>query len=153
MKAQLEVFSREGDSYASSYAKASDDKKAMESERENESKKGSDLVVKTRFGRYHEIYVQPINLDKERNVKIPKEALGELKPNLWIALVLMMKDMEPAIDLIPSEVFKNPDNYIFIDNDQGERFKSLSNWEIKVFTQAIPVLGKYALANMVSELV
>ncbi len=142
LKAELEVLSRDRDSTS----------RAMEPESESEPKKGSDLVVKTRFGRYHEIFVQPINLDKERNVKIPKEVLGELKSNLWVALILMMKDMEPAIDLIPPKVLENPDNYIFFDNDQDERFKHLSNWEIKVFTKAIPELSKYSSSNMLSKL-
>jgi len=76
-----------------------------------------------------------------------------------------MKDIEPVLYLIthyfslffigirecfafPSTQLAKPDNYIFIDNDQGERFKHLSNWEIKVFTKAIPELSKFALSNM-----
>ena len=51
----------------------------------------------------------------------------------------------------PSKIFENP-NQIFIDNEQGERFKHLSNWEIKVFTKGIPELSKFALENIVKEL-
>jgi hypothetical protein len=72
--------------------------------------------------------------------------LGKPNENLWIALVLLLMDMEPVLYLIthffmeflavfvnakafPSKVFSEPDDYIFIDNEQGERFKHLSNWE------------------------
>lgn len=101
--------------------------------------------IRVKFDYYHEIFIQPINLDKERSVKIPKDKLDELKSNLWIASVLIMKNMEPVIDLVPSEVFRNPDSFIFIDNEQGERFKSLSNWEIPVFAKSIPELGNMRL--------
>lgn len=107
MKARLEVFASESGS------------------------RGVDFIVKNQSGKYHELYLQPINLEKDRSVKILKEELGDLNDNLWIALVLFMKEMEPVLHLIPSKVLVSPDNYIFIDNDQGDRFKHLSNWEIR----------------------
>lgn len=129
MKARLDVFVNESES------------------------RGVDFIIKTPLGNYHELYLQPINLEKDRNVKISKEDLGKLKPNLWIALVLFMKELEPVLHLIPSEMLAKSDNYIFIDNEQGERFRHLSNWEIKVFTKAIPELSKYSLTNMLSKLI
>ena len=129
MKARLDVFANESES------------------------RGVDFIIKTSSGNYHELYLQPINLEKDRNVKIPKEDLGELKPNLWIALVLFLKDLEPVLHLIPSEMLAKSDNYIFIDNEQGERFSHLSNWEIKVFTKAFPELSKYSLTNMLPKLI
>ncbi len=112
-----------------------------------------DLIVRTSTGKQYELYFQPIDLEKERSVKILKEELGDPKVNLWIALVLLIKDMEPVLHLIPSKVLSEPDNYIFFDNEQGERFKHLSNWEIKVFVKAIPALSKYSFANMLTQLV
>ncbi len=53
---------------------------------------------------------------------------------------------------VPSKILTKPDDYIFIENDQSDRFKHLSNWEIKVFTKAIPQLSKYAFANMIKEI-
>ena len=121
---------------------------------QNESgREGVDFIIKTNAGNYHELYLQPVNLESDRSAKIPKDELGEPKDNLWIALVLLMKDMEPVLYLIPSKVLLEPDDYIFIDNEQGERFKHLSNWEIKVFTKAIPELSKYSFANMLPQLV
>ncbi len=63
-----------------------------------------------------------------------------------MALVLFMKDIEPAIYLIPVKVWETPDQ-IFIDNDQGERLKHMSNWEIKIFTRGIQELSKYAFGR------
>lgn len=118
---------------------------------ESESR-GVDFIVKTPSGKYHELFLQPINLDFARSVKIPKSDLGELKENLWIALVFVMKEIEPVLHLIPSKILENPDNYIFFDHEQDERFRHLSNWEIKVFQKSIGELSKYSLTNMVSKL-
>ena len=76
MKARLEVFQNESGS------------------------EGVDFIVKTGSGNYHELYLQPINLETERSVKISKEILGKPKDNLWVALVLFMKEMEPVLYLI-----------------------------------------------------
>ncbi|VAW12602.1 hypothetical protein MNBD_BACTEROID01-1257 [hydrothermal vent metagenome] len=120
---------------------------------QNESaNKGIEFIIKNKFGNYHEIYLQPINLEKDRSVKIPKQDLGEPNDKLWIALVLLMKETEPVLYLIPSITLTKPDNYIFIENEQGEHFSYLSNWEIKVFTKAIPELSKYEFANMKQKL-
>lgn len=111
--------------------------------------RGVDLIVKTKGGNYHEVLLQVLNLETtERGVKIPKSEWDyELVENRWIALVLFMKEMEPKAYLIPSNVFKGPDEYIFFDNEQGERMKHLSNWEIKVFAKGIEELSEFALAN------
>ena len=120
---------------------------------QNESgRDGIDFIIKTNTGKYHELYLQTVNLEKDRSVKISKTILGEPKDNLWIALVLFMKEMEPVLYLIPSKQLAKPDDYIFIDNEQGERFKHLSNWEIKVFVKGIPKLSKFALDNIVKQL-
>ncbi|MCB9365513.1 MAG: hypothetical protein H6587_13150, partial [Flavobacteriales bacterium] len=50
---------------------------------QNESgREGVDFIVKTKSGNYHELYLQPINLEIERSVKITKTVLGEPKDNL-----------------------------------------------------------------------
>lgn len=120
---------------------------------QNESNIGMvDFIIKNKFGSYQEVSLQVLNLEAERSVKIPKSELGFILPgNLWIALVLFMKEMEPAVYLIPSKVFENP-NEIFVNNEQIERFRHLSNWEIKVFTRAIPELSKYSFSAMVTKL-
>ncbi|WP_198675411.1 hypothetical protein [Pleomorphovibrio marinus] len=49
MKARLEVFANESEI------------------------RGVDFIIKTPYGKYHELYLQAVNLERERNVKIPKE--------------------------------------------------------------------------------
>ena len=94
-------------------------------EREN-GREGVDFLVKSSNTKHSEVFLQPMDLIAQQSSKVPKEKLGEPKENLWIALVLFMKEVEPAVYLIPSKVFETPDQ-IFIDNDQGERDKHLSN--------------------------
>lgn len=95
-------------------------------------REGVDFIIKTKTGNYHELFLQPINLETERSVKISKSVLGEPKDNLWVALVLFMKEMEPVLYLIPSNQLAEPDDYIFINNEKGERFSHLNNWETLV---------------------
>lgn len=139
--------------YASHYVKLDLMKARLEFFSNDSGTKGVDLIIKTKQGSYHEISIQALNLEgSERSIKIPKSNWDyELRDNLWVALVLFMKDMEPAFYLIPSIIWENP-NQIFIDNDQGERHKHLSNWEIKLFTKAIQELRKYGFHDMVQEL-
>ena len=104
-----------------------------------------DFVIKAKSGNYHKLSLKPLNLEQERSIKISKKDWNyELKDNLWVALVLFMKDMEPHLYLIPSKIFEHP-NQIFIDNEQGKRFKHLSNWELISRTQL-------RIINIVSKL-
>ena len=110
------------------------------------SREGVDYIIGT-----NEIYLQSIDLDSERSVKISKNELDELKSNLFVALVLIIDNEPKAIYFIPSTQLAKPDDYIFIDNEVSV-FPSLSNWEIKVFTNAVPELNKYALENVIDKL-
>ena len=128
--------------------------KAKQEVFQNESgREGVDFIVKTKSGNYHELYLQTLELDKQRSIKIPKQQLGELKDNLWIVLILFMKEEELGSFLIPSKIFTTPDDYIFKDNPQSEMFVHLSNWEIKVFTNGMDELNKYRLVNQVQNLI
>ena len=138
--------------YATHFTKLELMKARLEVFQNESGREGVDFIIKTEAGNYHELYLQSINLEKDLSVKIPKEVLGEPKDNLWVALVLFMKKMDPVLYLIPSKQLAQPDGYIFIDNEQGARFKHLSNWEIKVFVKGIPELSKFALDNIVGQL-
>ncbi|WP_438712041.1 hypothetical protein ACSTS3_06145 [Aquimarina muelleri] len=85
----------------------------------------------------------------ERSIKIPKQDLGELSDNLLIGLVLLIDSEAKVLYLIPSTVFLNP-NSIFKSNDVMLEY--LSNWEISLFSKAIPELSKFALENMIDML-
>ena len=120
----------------------------------NQSGSEALFTVKTSTGKTHDIYLQTINLNRVRSIKIPKLDLGEPRDNLWVALVLQLKDMDQMIYLIPSKILATPDNYIFIDNDMGqERFEHLSNWEIKVFKRGMEKLSEYAFDYQIKHFV
>lgn len=131
MKARLDIFENEGGS------------------------RGVDFIIKSKSGKYYEISLQTLNLETvDRSIKIPQiEWDYKLPDNLLIALVLFIKKMEPAVFLIPCKVLEEPDERMFFNNEQDERFKYLSNWEIKIFTNGIKELSeKYALVNTIRKL-
>ena len=65
--------------------------KAKQEVFQNESgREGVDFIVKIKSGNKHELYLQILELDKQRSIKIPKQQLGELKDNLWIVLILFI---------------------------------------------------------------
>lgn len=100
----------------------------------------------------NQLYLQSIDLDTtQRSIKISKRDLGELKENLFIALVLII-DKEPKVTyLIPTKQLSQSNSSIFIENEVS-LMPSLSNWELKVSSNTIPELAKYALENMVNKL-
>ncbi|WP_203458903.1 hypothetical protein [Lacinutrix sp. WUR7] len=116
----------------------------------NESgREAVDFVIESKSGKQYQLLFKSIDFGIERSIKIPKQDLGELKENLLIGLVLLIESEAKVLYLIPSTVFLNP-NSIFISNDV--MLAHLSNWEISVFTNAIPELSKYALEYMIDKL-
>jgi len=100
----------------------------------------------------NQLYLQSIDLDTtQRSIKITKQDLGELKDNLFIALVLIIDKEPKVVYLIPSKHLSQSDSNIFINNEVS-LIPSLSNWEIKVSSNTIPELAKYALENMIDKL-
>jgi hypothetical protein len=112
-----------------------------------DGRKGVDFLIGE-----NQLYLQSIDLDtSQRSIKIKKQDLGELKDNLFVALVLII-DKEPKVFyLIPSKDLLQADSNIFIENNVS-LMPSLSNWEIKVSSNSIPELAKYALENMINKL-
>ena len=100
----------------------------------------------------HQLHLQSIDLDtSQRSIKIAKQDLGELKDNLFIALVLIIDKEPKVVYLIPSKDLSQSDSNIFIENEVS-LMPSLSNWEIKVSSNTIPELVKYSLENIVEKL-
>ena len=100
----------------------------------------------------NQIYLQSIDLDTvQLNIKISKQELGELKENLFIALVLIMEKQPRVVYLIPSKRLLESNSNFFINNEVS-LMPSLSNWEIKISSKVIPELEKYALKNIVDKL-
>ena len=100
----------------------------------------------------NQLYLNSIDLDTtQRSIKIKKQDLGELKDNLFVALVLII-DKEPQVFyLILSKDLLQSNSNVFIENNVS-LMPNLSNWEIKVSSNTIPELAKYALENMISKL-
>jgi hypothetical protein len=122
-------------------------KNGLKLENTTNGREGVDFLIG-----YNQLYLQTIDLDTlQRSIKIKKQDLGELKENLFIALVLII-DKEPKIFyLIPSKDLLQANSNIFIENNVS-LMPSLSNWEIKVSSNSIPELAKYALENMIDKL-
>jgi len=99
-----------------------------------------------------QLYLQSIDLDTtQRSIKITKQDLGELRDNLFIAMVLIIDKEPKVVYLIPSKHLLQSNNKIFIENEV-RLMPSLSNWEIKVSSNTIPELAKYSLENMFDKL-
>jgi hypothetical protein len=100
----------------------------------------------------HHIYLQPLDLDTvKQSIKIPKQDLGELKDNLFIALVLIIEQQPRVVYLIPSTQLEDSSNNFFVNNEVS-LMPSLSNWEIKMSSKSIEALEKYALKYMINKL-
>ena len=120
--------------------------------RNKSGREGIDFIIKTDNGNTHELYLQTINVEKEQNVSILKSALGEPKDNLWVALVLLMGDIE-RLYLIPSNQLAKPDDYIFIGSTQGERLSHFSSWKIKVFEKGMDKLNEYLFIHQTENII
>jgi hypothetical protein len=100
----------------------------------------------------NQLYLQSIDLDTtQRSIKIAKQDLGELNDKLFIALAVIIDKEPKVVYLIPSKVLSLSDNNFFKEN-KVSLMPSLSNWEIKVSSNTIPELVKYALENMIDKL-
>lgn len=108
-----------------------------------------DFIITTNNDKSYRLFFKSINADTEQSIKIAKQDLEELDENLFIGLALLFEGETKVLYLIPSTVFLNP-NSIFKNNNV--MLPHLSNWEIRVFTNAIPELSKYALENLIDKL-
>ncbi len=70
---------------------------------------------------------------------------------MFVALVLIIDKEPKVVYLIPSKDLSQSDSMVFIENEVS-LIPSLSNWEIKVSSNTIPELAKYALENMIDKL-
>ncbi|APG64480.1 hypothetical protein LPB136_03480 [Tenacibaculum todarodis] len=100
----------------------------------------------------NQLYLKSIDLDTtQRSIKIAKQDLGELRDKLFVALILIIDKEPKVVYLIPSKNLSQSDSNIFIENNVS-LMPSLSNWEIKVSSNTIQELIKYALENMTDKL-
>lgn len=107
---------------------------------------GLDYLITATTGKINKFHLRSINLDSERSIKIQKNDFGEITSNRFLGLVLVIENKPRAFYLIPAERLSKPDNRVFFENDIS-LMPHLSNWEIKIFTSAIPELAKYEISN------
>ncbi len=113
----------------------------------SDGREGVDFIIGNK-----QLFLQSIDLDtSQRSIKISKQDLGELGDNLFIALILIIDKEPKVVYLIPSKDLWQSDSNIFIENEVS-LMPSLSNWEIKISTNTISELAKYALENMIDKL-
>jgi hypothetical protein len=118
----------------------------------NESgREGIDFMLKTERGNTHHLYLVTINIKERQSLSILKSAIGKPNEQLWVALVLLMDDIN-ALYLIPSLQLENPDNYIFLESTFGDRLSHMSSWIIKIFPKGMYRLNEYRLANQTKNL-
>jgi len=120
-------------------------KAQIEVSQKESGREAVDFIITTNKGDSYQLFFKSIDAVAEKSIKISKQDLGELNENILIGLVLLIESEAKVLYLIPSTVFINP-NSIFKSNDV--MLAHLSNWEISVFTNAIPELSKYALENV-----
>lgn len=118
---------------------------------ENETgSKAYDFVVKNEKDQYVDVLLKTVYIEKTNYAYIPKYYWNkELRQDLYVALVLFMDDHEPVFYLIPSVVWKEP-NDLFIDNPGYSRKKP--EWGINVTVKTIPILAeKYWFDKVLSK--
>ncbi|WP_350291886.1 hypothetical protein [uncultured Croceitalea sp.] len=113
-------------------------------------RKGIDFLVKSPNDKVSEVFLQPMDLIAQQSAKVPKEQLGEPREDLWVALIGFIPEKEPLIFLIPSKTLANPDDFVFFEYDVSPH-TYLSNWEIKVFTNGMKILGEYIFHNQIDN--
>lgn len=107
---------------------------------------GLDYLITAPTGVVSSLQVRAIHVEEQRAIKILKFEFGEVSAQRFIGLVSIISGTPRALYLIPSEILNTPDNFIFFDNEVA-MMPHLSNWEINVFTAAIPELAKYEISN------
>lgn len=113
-------------------------------------REGVNFLVKSESGKQSEIFLQPMDLIAQQSSKVPKEQLGEPREDFWVALIGFIPKKEPLIFLIPSKTLAKPDDFVFFEHDVSPH-TYLSNWEIKVFTNGMKVLGEYIFHNQITN--
>lgn len=137
-------------SQAESVLKAEMTNAGLEITTKENGREGVDFLIKSSNGKQSEVYLQAADLIAMQSVKIPKEKLGEPQEDLWVALIGFIPNAEPLIFLIPSKTLVKSDEFVFFEHDVSPH-TYLSNWEIKVFTNGMKVLGEYVFYNQIEN--
>ena len=110
--------------------------------------RGIDCVVRLDNGPYYEIQVK--SLRKPGYVFTPKSKTP-LAPDRLIVFAYMLDGEEPALYLIPSLAWRQP-NALLKDRDYGPGKKSEPEWGLNVSSKTMPALEEYNFDRVIHSL-
>jgi len=109
--------------------------------------RGIDFVVRYEKGPFISIQVKSI---REKGYVFMQKDKFELSPNLYLALAILTEGAEPALYLVPSEAWRNPDALLVDRNYVGK--KSKPEWGLNLSKKNMGMLGMYSFTKMIPRL-
>ncbi len=109
--------------------------------------RGVDLVVRNESGDHYDVKVRA---SRDHKYVFLRQSVFPLRPQMYAALALFLDRQEPELYLIPSFVWKEP-NELFVDKDY-EGWKSQPEWGIRLSQKNMPRLRQYAFSTVVKDL-
>lgn len=108
--------------------------------------KGIDFIARVSSQKHIDIQVKTIRTAKTSYVFIPKEkewATENLRPTLYLALVLLENYQMPKLYLIPSTAWLANTSPILKDRNYGEDKKSKPEWGINISEKNLKLLEEF----------
>ncbi len=109
--------------------------------------RGIDLVVRNESGDHYDVKVRA---SRDHKYVFLRQSDFRLVPQMYAALALFLDRQEPELYLIPSFVWKEP-NELFVDKDY-EGWKSGPEWGIRLSQKNMPHLRQYVFSTVVKDL-
>ncbi len=110
---------------------------------------GIDFVVRKGEGRYFEVQVKSVRMDRSRYIFFPKSKFP-LRDALLAAVVLLYPGREPQLYLVPATAWLEP-NALLVDREY-EGLKSAPEWGLNLSEKNGPLLAGYAFGTVVEQL-
>jgi len=109
--------------------------------------KGIDFVIRIRGSQYYDVQVKSVR--QLNYIFLTKDTFLPSK-NLLVAIVLFTDEEPPALSLIPSIVWLEP-NALFVGRDYIGK-KSKPEWGLNLSRRNLSLLSKYAFENVIKTL-
>jgi hypothetical protein len=110
--------------------------------------RGIDFVCRYKEKHFMEIQVKSI---RGLNYVFMKKENFKLQESLWVSLVTFEEGKEPNLYLIPSKVWKTP-NELFVNRDY-EGKKSKPEWGINISKKNHPKLLEYSFDMIIEDII
>ena len=109
--------------------------------------RGIDLVVRNESGDHYDVKVRA---SRDHRYVFLTQSDFPLLPQMYAALALFFDRQEPELYLIPSIVWRKP-NDLFVDKDY-EGWKREPEWGIRLSQENRPRLRPYAISTVLKDL-